>query len=198
MQLVYPVLSERLVIRPLEASDLARHHDIFSNPDVVRYLYDEQLGLQAAQEHLVRRCNSDLPVEGSWTNFAVEVRGEGDLIGELGLGNVSAGHAQCEIGYVIDPRYHGHGFGTEGAALMIEIAFSVLGAHRVSGRLDARNVASAAVLERLGMRRQAHFVENEFVKGEWTDELIYGVLESEWRALRGPARSFELREPQST
>jgi RimJ/RimL family protein N-acetyltransferase len=56
----------------------------------------------------------------------------------------------------------------------------------VCGRIDARNSASAAVLERLGMRREAHFVENEWVKGEWTDEVVYAVLASEWAA-RHPA-----------
>ena len=46
-----------------------------------------------------------------------------------------------------------------------------------------RNAASARVLERLGMRREAHFVENEWLKGEWTDELVYAMLDREWRAL---------------
>ena len=50
----------------------------------------------------------------------------------------------------------------------------------LAGRLDARNSASARVLERLGMRREALFRENELVKGEWTDELVYALLEDEW------------------
>ncbi|HYH88211.1 MAG TPA: GNAT family N-acetyltransferase [Solirubrobacteraceae bacterium] len=65
-------------------------------------------------------------------------------------------------------------------------AFESYGLHRVSGRLEARNVASARVLERLGMRREAHLVENEWVKGEWQSELVYALLEREWRALSGP------------
>ena len=65
---------------------------------------------------------------------------------------------------------------------MLRIGFEELGLHRIAGRLDARNEASARVLERLGMRREAHLVENEFVKGEWTDELVYAMLEQEWRA----------------
>ena len=60
-----------------------------------------------------------------------------------------------------------------------------LGLHRIIGRLDGRNTASARVLERLGMRREARLVENEFVKGEWTDEVIYALLEREW-ASEGP------------
>ena len=198
MQLVYPVLTRRLVIRPLAPSDLARHYEIFSNPDVVRYLYEEPFDLQGAKEHLSRRCVTDLPAEGSWINFGVEVQDVGVLIGELGLGNVSVAHAHYEIGYVFDTAYCGNYYATEGAELVVEMAFSVLGAHRVSGRLDARNVPSSRVLERLGMRREALHVQNEFVKGEWTDELVFAVLESEWRAARGPARPFELRDQATT
>jgi RimJ/RimL family protein N-acetyltransferase len=67
---------------------------------------------------------------------------------------------------------------------MIDVAFRDLNAHRVVARLDARNDASRHLLERLGMRREAHLVQNEFIKGEWTDELIFAVLEGEW-ALEG-------------
>jgi RimJ/RimL family protein N-acetyltransferase len=68
---------------------------------------------------------------------------------------------------------------------MLRLGFEDLGLHRILGRLDARNTASAKLLERLGMRREAHIVENEFVKGEWTDELLYGLLAREWAARGG-------------
>ena len=104
------------------------------------------------------------------------------MIGEVGIANVSQVHRHCEVGYVFHPEGSGHGYATEATALMVELAFSALGAHRVSGRLDARNLASARVLDRLGMRREGQLVENEFVKGEWTDEVDYAILEDEWRA----------------
>jgi RimJ/RimL family protein N-acetyltransferase len=193
MQLREPLQSERLSIRPLTPNDFARHFTIYSNPEVVRYLYEETFDEEGARQHLKRRCSTDLPTEGSWINLAVDVIDGDELIGEVGLALVSVVHAHCEIGYVFDPAYSGQGYATEATALMIEVAFSVLGAHRVSGRLDSRNQPSARVLERLGMRREGHLVENEFVKGEWTDEVVYAVLEDEWRALRGPAREFHLR-----
>ncbi len=192
MRLVYPLETERLVIRALTPDDLDRHHLLFSNPDVVRYLYFGPFDRDAAYDHLLRRSTVDLPSETEWINFGVEVKGEGVLIGELAMGFISATHEHYEVGYVFDPAYAGRGYATEGTAMIVELAFSALGAHRVSGRLDARNVASARVLEKLGMRREAHFLENEFVKGEWTDELAYAVLAPEWRALRGPATEFQL------
>ena len=194
MRLVYPLTTERLIIRVLTPDDVVRHHVLFADPDVVRYLYFGPFDRTAAQEHLARRSIVDLPVEGGWINFGVEVKGEGVLIGELAMGFISATHAHYEVGYVFDPAYAGHGYATEGTAMIVELAFSGLGAHRVSGRLDARNDPSARVLERLGMRREALFIENEYVKGEWTDELVYAILAPEWRAFYGPAKEFEFRE----
>ncbi len=191
MQLVYPLSTERLLIRALTADDVDRHYVLFSNPDVVRYLYFGPFDRAGAEEHLARRSIMDLPEEGGWINFGLEVKGEGVLIGELAMGFISATHRHYEVGYVLDPAYAGHGYATEGAAEIVELAFSGLGAHRVSGRLDARNGASARVLEKLGMRREGLFIENEYVKGEWTDELVYAILAPEWRALRGSVTEFE-------
>ena len=68
--------------------------------------------------------------------------------------------------------------------MLLRLAFEDLGLHRVIGRLEARNDASARVLERLGMRREAHLVENEYIKGEWQSEIIYAILDREFRAFQ--------------
>jgi len=106
----------------------------------------------------------------------------GELVGDVLLTWASAEHRQGEIGYVLHPEHAGRGYVTEAAREMLRLGFDGLGLHRIVGRLDARNAASARVLERLGMRREAHLRENEFVKGEWTDELVYALLAREWRA----------------
>ncbi|HEX9338943.1 MAG TPA: GNAT family protein, partial [Pseudonocardiaceae bacterium] len=76
------------------------------------------------------------------------------------------------------------GFGTEVAPTLLRLGFDGAKFHRITGRCDARNVGSYRVLERAGMRREAHLRENEFVKGEWVDELIYAMLATEWHAAR--------------
>ena len=178
-ELVLPLRSQRLVFRPLGMDDLDEHCRLFGDPEVVRYLYDEVMDRDAAAEHLRRRLPARLPGEGEWMNLAIEH--EGRYAGEVGIGQTSAAHRQWEIGYVLCPEAWGRGLGTEAATTMAELAFAA-GAHRVSGRLDARNEASARVLERIGMRREAHLRENEFVKGEWTDEVVYAITEDEWKA----------------
>jgi RimJ/RimL family protein N-acetyltransferase len=105
------------------------------------------------------------------------LRSDGALVGDCVLGWMSAQHLQGEIGFVVHPSHQGHGYATEASSELLRIAFAELGLHRVVGRAEARNVASARVLEKLGMRREAHLVENEYVKAEWQSELVYAILD---------------------
>jgi RimJ/RimL family protein N-acetyltransferase len=176
----YPVRTQRLALRPWRHDDLDRYLDLRGRPEVARFLYDQPLTRQQAAAKLAG-LDSRITRVGGWINLAAEVADTGVVAGDIGLGWMSDVHRQAEIGYTFHPDHQGHGYATEAAAAMVELAFTGLGAHRVCGRLDARNTASAQLLERLGMRHEAHLVENELVKGEWTDEAVYAVLASEWR-----------------
>jgi RimJ/RimL family protein N-acetyltransferase len=94
---------------------------------------------------------------------------------------VSELHKTGELGFAFDPAEQGRGYATEAARAFLHVAFEDFGFHRVIGRAEARNAASARVLEKLGMRREAHLVENEWVKGEWQSELVYAILDREWQ-----------------
>ena len=116
------------------------------------------------------------------------LRETGEVVGEASLFWVSKDHRTAEVGFVLKPEFQGHGYATEMAAEMLRLAFDELRpAPGRSASCDARNAASAAVLERLGMRREAHLVENEYVKGEWCSELDYAMLADEWAAARAAA-----------
>lgn len=173
-----PIKTERLVLRALLESDLQHHQALYSHRDVLRYLCDEALSGDAFDAHFTRRLNPLLPDEGEWLNLAVLHQDE--FIGEVGLTLASRSHRQCEIGYVFDPAFSGQGFATEAARAMVDLAFTLLHAHRISARMDARNHASAAVAGRLGMSQEAHLIDNEFVKGEWTDETIWALRREQW------------------
>lgn len=96
------------------------------------------------------------------------------------LAAVADMHTRADLARSSD--HDGRGYATEGAREMLRLGFERSGLHRIVGRLDGRNVASARVLEKLGMRREARRLRNELVEGEWTDELVHALLEDEWPA----------------
>ena len=178
-----PVETERLLLRPFEEGDFDAVYAMQSRPDVARWLYWEARTEGEARDALAKKIASTfLRGEGDPLFFAVVRRSTGEVVGDVDLEWLSAEHRLGEIGYIVHPDRAGHGYATEAVAPMLRIAFEDVGLHRVIGRVEARNAASARVLEKLGMRREAHLVENEWVKGEWQSELVYAILDHEWRA----------------
>jgi RimJ/RimL family protein N-acetyltransferase len=108
----------------------------------------------------------------------------GALIGDCAICVDAHQPRQAEIGFTLSPAHQGHGYATEAVRGLLEYAFFTLGLHRVIGNCDARNLASARVLERAGMRQEAHFIEDYWSKGEWTSSLIYAILEREYQGHR--------------
>ncbi|QFG26698.1 GNAT family N-acetyltransferase [Actinomadura sp. WMMB 499] len=177
----YPIETERLTLRPFREDDLEGLYAYQSLPEVARFLYWEPRNLEESRSFLKEKmAASTVEREGDWLVLAVVLRATGELMGEVNLQWRSRGHRQGEIGYILNPAFHGRGFATEAAEVVLRLGFEGLDLHRVVGRLDGRNVASARVLDRLGMRREAHLVQNEMVKGEWTDEVVYAMLREEW------------------
>lgn len=182
-ELAAPYETERLRLRPFTAGDLEAVYAMQSDPEVTRYLYwDTRTEDEARAALEVKIASTALRREGEWVFFAAELRETGVLVADTVLKWLSAEHKTAEVGFIAHPAHHGLGYATEAARELLRIAFEELGMHRVVGHSEARNVASARVMEKLGMRREAHLVENEWVKGEWQSELIYAILDREWRA----------------
>jgi RimJ/RimL family protein N-acetyltransferase len=180
---VYPLETARLVLRPFEPGDLEELFAFHSLPEVARFLYWEARDLEQVRGVLEAKAGQTaLEEEGQVLALAVVGREEGVVVGEVSLHWLSRRHRQGEIGFVFHPAYQGRGLATEAAGVVLRLGFEGLGLHRVAGRCDALNVASARLMERLGMRREAHFVHNEIFKGSWGDELVYAMLEDEWRS----------------
>jgi RimJ/RimL family protein N-acetyltransferase len=178
----YPIATQRLILRPWTEADLDDLYAFQSLPEVARYLYWEARDREQVRQALLSMIRGwALTAEGDVLALAVVLPPTGTVIGDVILRWSSVQHRQGEIGYVFHPRYGGRGFATEAAAAVLGLGFDGLHLHRIFGRIDGRNTASARVLERLGMRREAHFIQNEIVKGEWTDEVVYAVTENEWR-----------------
>lgn len=187
LQPAYPICTARLRLRPFEPGDLDDLHAYQSRPDVARYLlWDARDRSRSARSLELKARQRAITAEGQSLVLAAVDRGTGRVIGEVMLHWLSREHQQGEIGFVFNPAFHGRGLATEAAQVALELGFGGLGLHRIIGRCDARNGPSARLMERLGMRREAHFVHDEVFKGEWGDEFVYAMLDHEWRASRRP------------
>lgn len=177
----YPVLTARLRLRPLSVADadaLVRYRSL---PEVCRYVPFEPMDHSAVLARIDGSWGRpDIRTEGDALTLGVELAATGRLVGDVVLFFVSALHRGGEIGWIVNPEYAGRGYATEATHGLLHLAFDQLGLHRVSARIDARNTASLALADRLGMRREAHLVRNEWFKGGWSDEIDTALLEEEW------------------
>ncbi|HEU5474327.1 MAG TPA: GNAT family N-acetyltransferase, partial [Actinophytocola sp.] len=99
---------------------------------------------------------------------------DGVLIGDIGI-CLHDNRMQAELGFTVARPYQGQGYGTEAVRCVLDRVFGT-GVRRVSADCDARNTASAKLLDRLGFRREGRRVQHTWVKGEWTDDLLFGLL----------------------
>ena len=176
-----------MILRPYVADDLPGLHDLYGREDVCRYLPWEPMDLDQARAKLEQRIGqAHIDADGDAIVLAAVDPETGRTIGEFMLRLTSNEHRQGEIGWVIHPDVQGRGLATEGASEMLRLGFDELSLHRITAGSDARNVASIRVMERLGMRREAAFVDSELVRGEWLSGTIYALLESEWGSNRRP------------
>jgi RimJ/RimL family protein N-acetyltransferase len=173
--------TERLIIRTFSPEDWPQAHVYLSDPEVMRYLpdppYDAARTRRLIHElSLQTERGPDLPNE-----VAVALKKSGTIIGQLGFFSRYGLEGTYEIGWVFHRGYSGRGYATEAARAMIDYGFRKLGLHRVVASCDPENVASWRVMEKLGMRREAHALQAVRDKGGgWHDEYTYAILASEW------------------
>jgi RimJ/RimL family protein N-acetyltransferase len=181
--------TDRLLLRPFAPSDADAMFAIYSRDEVVRYLYEGPHDEDEVRKRLALKVvQREIEGPGDVLRLAVLLKANARVIGDVMLHWMPDEHRQAEIGFVLHPDHQRKGYTTEAARVLLRVAFEVLELHRVFGRIEARNEASARVLEKLGMRREANFVENEFVKNEWQSEIVYAILEREWKALPAKRR----------
>lgn len=180
MSAATPLPAERLVLRELEEADWAAVHAYASKPEVVRFMNwgpNSEEETKAFVESVIA-SRSEEPRRRF--EFAVTLRADGRLIGACGLTVSDPETRQAWVGYCYHPRFWRQGYATEAARSLVAFGFEHLGLHRIFATCDVENVASARVLEKVGMRREGHLREHAWVRGRWRDSFLYAVLAHEW------------------
>ena len=180
----WPLLTERLLIRPATVGDLDKIWPIRRLPSVANWMTsgaddrDEFATAFTDPERLARTLVVELDgvligdlmltIDDAWAQTEVADRARG---------------VQAELGWTIDPVHAGRGFATEAAAALLRVCFEQLGLRRAYAQCFADNAASWRVMEKLGMRREEYAVRDSLHRsGVWMDGMRYAILADEWRA----------------
>ncbi len=173
--------AQRLALRRFRLDDASAFVAYRSDPAVARYQsWEPPFPLASAEEFMREMAVLD-PTEPGWFQYAVDMGGV--LVGDVGV-HLHENRKQAEFGYTIATAHQGNGYATEAVGRVLEHLFVERGLHKVSAECDARNEPSAKLLTRLGFRLEGHLVEHTWIKGEWTDDLLFGLLAREWRPIR--------------
>jgi RimJ/RimL family protein N-acetyltransferase len=176
--------TERLILRQFRDSDLASFMAYRNDPEVARYQSWESITRRDAEKFIAEQSRHRPGIVGKWFQFAAELKRGGDLAGDCALLVLKSAPRIGEIGYTFARAYQGNGLATEAARAVVDYAFDSLDLSRIIATCDCRNRRSIALMERLPMRREGHFIKNAWFKGEWCDEFQYAVLREEWIRIR--------------
>jgi len=178
-----PIETERLLLRKYEDNDCA---------DILEYSLDADFWLkrnldwpvseEGVKKYWEAQRNVDPGTDPKWFSLVIELKAEKKVIGHVGIGFIKTGkYRQGMVGWLLGRKYQGRGLATEAARALMTACFD-LGFHRIYARTSRENERSWRLMERLGMRREAHFRESNLVKDKWGDEFIYAILVDEWKA----------------
>ena len=174
--------TDRLQLRPLQASDLPAFTAYRSDPEVARYQsWSAPYSLDQAGA-LLEKMNSAPPgTPGAWFQVAIERLAAPGIIGDCAFQILPDDARQAQIGFTLSSPFQKQGYAAEAVRALMGFLFTEYQLHRITATCDALNGASARLMERIGMRREAHRMQNIWFKGAWGDEYEYAILENEWR-----------------
>lgn len=186
------IVTDRLILSPLVAADAEAVLRYRSDADACRYQNWTPETLDDVRTFIAGLEGVEFDTPGTWFQFGIRRREAGTLVGDLGVHFLADQLRQVEVGITVSLECQRQGIASEALRAVIDRLLGPMEKHRVIASVDPRNVASVALLTRLGMRREAHFRRSLWFKGEWADDLVFAVLDSEWEHARtgsGEARA---------
>lgn len=177
------LITERLELRPFEENDFEAVHSYAGNLDNVKYMIWGPNSEDETRKFIVEAIEKWRGDPVTQYDFAIILKDTGRLIGGCGI-YLNEERDTGMLGWILHMDYWKKGYMPEVGETLICFGFEDLKLHRIYATCNANNYGSYRVMEKCGMRREAHFVKNRFgrVGSEkvWWDELVYGILDEEW------------------
>ena len=173
--------TRRLVLKKLDISYKNEIYHYRSDPSIGKYQSFKPKCIEDV-ESFIHDNTIKINIEDTW--FQMGIFNSDQLMGDIGIHFLGPNNAQCEVGYTVAKQYQRQGFGCEAVMGIINFLFTDLQKHRLIASVDPENSASIKLLEKIGFRREAFFRKSVFIDNEWTDDVVYALLNEEWDKLK--------------
>ena len=171
--------TERLLLRKITLNDASDMFEYASNPEVSEYtMWSTHVSIEDTKYFL--KSLTKMYKKRELVDWGIVHKAEKKFIGTCGFVEWSMTHSRAEIGYALSARYWSEGYMSEAVNAIIEFGFREMLLNRVMGRCEVNNIASARVMEKVGMQLEGILRQQLFVKGKYWDLKIYSILREEF------------------
>jgi RimJ/RimL family protein N-acetyltransferase len=171
--------TDRLNIRPVLTEDKESVFEYRSDSETNKYQGWIPKNIEDV-EVFIGKISNEINVPETWFQFVIIEQESDTLIGDIGVHFMDSENKQVEVGCTLNKDYQGKGYATESLRTIIDYLIQTLNKHRIITSIDPANSDSIRLVERLGFRKEAHFIESLFFHGKWVDDIVYAILEKEW------------------
>jgi RimJ/RimL family protein N-acetyltransferase len=174
------IQSDRLILRQVKAEDADAIFGYRSNAIINQFQGWIPETIEDVCDFIRDKVSAVIDQHDTWFQLAIIRKDTGELIGDVGIHFLESGSLQVEIGCTLNFNQHGNGFATEALTETVNFLFRNLNKHRVIASIDPRNEKSIKLVERIGMRKEAHFRKSLRINNEWVDDMVYAILKEDW------------------
>ena len=174
--------TKRLIIRPVILED---------RDEIFKYRCDKETNKYQGWipetiddvETFIGKIAKQIDEPETWFQFVMIEKKTKEIIGDLGIHFSDNENKQVEIGCTLNRDFQNEGYATESVNRVIDYLFKDLKKHRITASIDPGNTSSIRLVERIGFRKEAHFIESLFINGKWVDDLVYVLIEKDWEKI---------------
>jgi len=177
------IITERLIIRRPNESDLTDFLNYRNDAENLRFQPLRQIDAATALNNLKKQVTINEEQATGWIMFAIELKNEKKMIGEVGVYISSADQTSGDIGWAVHKDYHKNGYALEGAKVLLAYVFGLRRLERVTATSIGNNTASLLLMKRLGMQRVKDHSQNQFIDGVSYEEHLYSISRAEWHSI---------------
>lgn len=182
--------TQRLVLRPIQQEDKNEIFKYRSDAETNKYQGWIPKTIEDV-ENFISKIATSFNEPETWFQLVVIEKESQKIIGDVGIHFLGDENKQVEIGCTLDKNIQGKGYASEALEFIINSLFTNFEKHRFKTSIDPNNTNSIRLVERLGFRKEAHFVKSLFLNGEWVDDVVYALTEQDWKEKKIKTSLFE-------